>query len=221
MGQGLADFREAFLDAGLFRPLLRPVRDPLVLAAGGYQGRDRDQGTADQAVMPVAGLVQQADRVIGVGHQEDNIAEEQHCQSAGPAEQIAVAHDHGALVIISGQLGNQRGRRDLAAGHQHPYHDRDDQQIGEDPAAQARRRRPQQDPCKAQRDRRNIEPGQALAPFCIGPVAEMADDRVRKGIDKQRQHQRQRHQPGIKADNLIVEEQQKGRKAVVLYAIGD
>ena len=210
MGQRFPNFLETLPDAGLLWSLVRPVRHALVLSARRDQRCNCDHRAADQSVVPVAIFVQQPDRMIGIGHQKYNITEEQHRQSAGPAEQIAVAHDHGALVIIAGQFRDQRGRGHLAAGHQHPHHDRDHQQIGEDPAAQTRRGCPQQDPGKAQRNRRDIEPGQALAPFCIGPVAEMADDRVGKGIDEQSQHQCERHQSGIEANDLIVEEQQEG-----------
>jgi hypothetical protein len=49
----------------------------------------------------------------------------------------------------------------------------------------------------------------------------MPDKRINQSIEKKREHQCCRHHGRGQAENLIVEQQQKGGKSAVLHPIGD
>ena len=75
--------------------------------------------------------------------------------------------------------------------------------------------------CTANGNRRRIKPRQAAAPTALSAVAQFADNRIGKGVKNQRRHDNGPDQRSIQSHNLIIEDQQKNRKAIVLYAIGD
>src|SRR3546814_8399354 len=71
------------------------------------------------------------------------------------------------------------------------------------------------------RDRRQVQPRQPAAPARVRLVGQIADHRIDEGVEDEREHQREADQLRIHPQHLIVEQQQKGRKAVVLDPIGN
>src|SRR3546814_1229661 len=62
---------------------------------------------------------------------------------------------------------------------------------------------------------------QPAAPARVRLVGQIADHRIDEGVEDEREHQREADQLRIHPQHLIVEQQQKGRKAVVLDPIGN
>ena len=119
--------------------------------------------------------------------QEEQEDEHRHRQPAPPAEEEAEAEERGALVVVVGQFGDERGARDLVERDEGPDHDRDDDEVGEQlRLREPGRRRSTGSSTRPRPDRRGVHQRMAAPPARVQVVREVADHRVGERVDDQR-----------------------------------
>ena len=153
--------------------------------------------------------------------QEDLQGQDGHGQPAPPAEEVAIAEQVRALVVVLAQFSPECRRGDFVEGDQAAHDDRRGQQVQEQLLlAQPVRRSPEE--VEGQRGRRTCEIHERVpaTPPAAPVVTDEAHQRVQHAVNGQRQQDGQPAEIGGQAQNLIVEQQEKGLEAVVLHPVG-
>ncbi len=196
-------------------------RDAAVRGDRRHARRDDHQGCAGPAIKLVAVDVELSDRIFFRRHQIDRERQRQHQQPAGPSEHKAPARQRRALVIIAGQAGHDRQRRNFVTGYRGAHQEGEQQQIAVEPARRGGGWVPQHHPRRRHRQDRGVHPRVALAPAAVRLVAPIADQRIDDRVEQQRDEQDEADDLGVEPEHLIVKEHQQRRETVVLDAIGD
>src|SRR5579884_3198601 len=82
---------------------------------GGEDG-NRHDARGDDPVALVALAIEHADGMRRIRLQQHGVREQRDAEPAAPAEEEAGAQDRGALVVLGGELWDERGARDLVDG---------------------------------------------------------------------------------------------------------
>ena len=188
---------------------------------GDQDGREQHD-RRDQAVTPVALRVQHTGGMVGIGLQEHAIGEDGHRETAPPAEEEAIAQDRRALVVVVGQLRDERGAGYLVQRDEEPHQHRHDDEVREEPAVREPGGRvPQQPVHHRDGQRRRIHERVAASPARVQVVGGEADHRIDHRVADQRQHDAEADPRLGQTEDLVVVEEEEELEAVVLDAERD
>ena len=221
VGQCPPDLADSLPQRQMYRRSAVEPGDALVRGQRRDQCRADHQRAAGPTIRAIAIEIELPDRIALRWDQEHPERQHQHRQAASPGKDEPPAGYRRALVIVAGQAGHHGKRRDFIARYRRAHQEGKQQQIAIEPAIAHRRRVPQHHPSGGHRQDRGIHPRMALAPFAVGLVAPIADQRVDQGIEQQRDQQHQPDQPRLQSEHLTVEQQQQHRKTVVFDAVSN
>ena len=148
----------------------------------------------------------------------------EHADEGEGAEEVANGHQHGALVVVFGELRAQGHVRDVVEGHGAAREDGGDQHPGEQTRlARAVRGHPRvEEQVKAQSQGQGggVEEGVAPPARPLPAVRHAAGDGVGHRVEEQRQGDGQAGEVRRQAEHLVVVEEQEGAEAAGLDAFG-
>ena len=173
------------------------------------------------AAVGVAGGVELAHPVRCVGREKHGVGEKVHRQPANPAEEKAVAQQHGALLVAGGELRRQGRAGHLEQRGQRADHDGGRNRVEEQRRSAPVRRVPQGQVGERKRSGGGIHERVTPPPGTAEVVRELPDQWVDAGVEQQCDERGQGDRLGRDAHHLIVEEYQEVAEAVVLHPEGD
>ena len=165
---------------------------------------EHDDGRREPVVRPALNVEQTA----LLFRQEHEVGKDRHGQAAPPGEEVAEAHELGALVVILGEFSDEGRRRDIVERHRRANQDRHDREVDDKGVLREIGRRPEKVVPDAHGHRGQIHQWMSPAPARTEIVGKVTDGRIRNCVEEQRDEQREGYGARWQADDLAVEEQQ-------------
>ena len=184
------------------------------------QNRRGDHGRAHQSEPRVRGRVEASVEKRRGRREEIEIAQHRRGQAAQPAEQQAVAHECGPLVVRGREFGQHRPARHRIERHRHPDPDGEGAQPEKETGLPELGRTEQEQQADRHRQRRCVHERMSAAPARAEVVGHRTDERIGHRVDAQRDEDRDAAQRPGQAEHLVVIEQQKDVEDGILRALG-
>ena len=222
MGEGLAHEHQGLQRIAPLRGCQLPhVLDTMMRAHRRQEnGGDHDHRTQN-AEGQIAVRIGDAERVFRRRRKQEDQRQDVKSDPADIAEEETVTGNRGALVIIGGQLGRERGTGNFVECDEGPdsrgQHDEIDEETR---ALETFRRHPQEEEGQRGRNGRQIHQRVAAPPFGAQIVGNLPHDRIGEGIDDQGNHDGCGHQCRRGSHNEIVIVKKKDAEGQILDPIG-